>query len=444
MKRFVFVAVVLAAAAGLGWMVYQKVKETKEEPPPPQRTAVAVEAAPVSRASISHVGRFTGSLEAESRFVVAPKVGGRLKTLLVHIGDRVESGQLLATLDDEEFRQQVEQAQAELKMAEANVADCASALDAARREYERAVALHEKKIASESGLDEAQARYRATEAKHKMALAQVDQKKAALNAAELRLSYTKIGAAWEEDRVSLASSAAGERVVGERYVDEGELLRANDPIVSVLNISQLKAVVHVTEIAYANIEPGQKVSITTDAWPGRSFSGTIMRVAPLLREKSRQAQVEISVPNAEGVLKPGMFVRAEVVFDHQPEAIVVPVASLCRRNGNRGVFLVDEFEQGIRARFVTVTVGIIDGALAQIVHPPDGFEAEKVVTMGQHLLQDGDAIMLPEIELPQDTENASESEGAAAESKAVDPARQAHVEQPDAEGQPVNATGGGQ
>ena len=135
---------------------------------------------------------FSGSLYAFSKFVVAPKIAGRLKEIRVNIGDRVSGGQLLAVLDDDEYRQQAVQAEAELEVARATLQERRNVLENARREYQRTLALREKKIASESQLDTAASEFKTQEAKEKVAVAQVAQKEAALAAAKVRLSYARI------------------------------------------------------------------------------------------------------------------------------------------------------------------------------------------------------------------------------------------------------------
>jgi multidrug efflux pump subunit AcrA (membrane-fusion protein) len=129
--------------------------------------------------------------------------------------------------------------------------------------------------------------------------------------------------------------------------------------------------------------------ITTDAFPARTFSGTVVRKAPLLKESSRQARVEIEVPNPERLLAPGMFVRAEIQFAAHDDATVVPAGAVVRRNEQSGVFLADA--TALKARFVPIAVGIVNAQLAEVLAPV--FEG-RVVTLGQHLLEDGAAIVL--------------------------------------------------
>lgn len=401
MKKFLLVLLVLAIVVMAGWQIYSRLFVTDiTQKPGRAAVSVAVETRPIYKDSIRDVGVFTGSLEPKSRFDVAPKVGGWLKELLVDVGDRCQRNQIIAVLDDEEFAQEVEQARAELQVATANAANYASDLDIAKREYERAKALREKQIASASELDVSEAAFNASQTRHKVSLAQVNQKEAALKTALVRLSYTKVRAFWEEDdqaRVGGVQRDKGVlRVVGERFVDEGELLSVNQPIVSILENNPLTAVVYVIERDYPKVTIGQQAIISTDAYPGRTFTGSITRIAPMLKESSRQARLEVEVPNPDLTLKPGMFVRAKVEFTRHENAMLVPLGALVRRDDKEGLFIADT--QNLKARFVPVTTGIINGEIVEIAEPQI---SGLVITMGNHLLEDGSDITLPKIESPQ-------------------------------------------
>ncbi|HET6427025.1 MAG TPA: biotin/lipoyl-binding protein, partial [Phycisphaerae bacterium] len=199
MKKLLLIVIVLGIVALTGWGIHRRLAASGDSQGQQRRiVAVPVEVAPVQKTSIADVGTFTGSLLPKSQFLVAPKIGGRLKQLMVNLGDPVKRDQLIALLDDEEYIQQVEEAKAEWEVAEANVEACASPLEVARREYDRVKALREKKIASESELDASEADFKASQAKHKVALAQMAQRAAALKATEIRLSYATVRASWEK------------------------------------------------------------------------------------------------------------------------------------------------------------------------------------------------------------------------------------------------------
>ena len=382
-EAMIGMAAVLAAVAGCSQTPGEPAKPGGKRGP----QAVAVEVAPVETGTIRDVGTFTGSIVARSRFVVAPKVSGRLKRLTVDIGDRVRCGQLIAELDDDEYAQALEQARAELAVAKANVAQAASSLHTARRELDRVEKLRGKSIASESELDVARAGHDSAAALQAVALAEVSRREAALRAAEVRFSYTRIRASWE----AAPECATTERIVGERFVHEGAMLGANAPIVSVLDLATVKAVVHVVERDYSRLSPGHDAVVKVDAFPKREFRGGIERVAPVLKESSRQARVEVTVPNAEGLLKPGMFARVTVIFGVHEGVTIVPTDALARRGDERGVFLLDEARG--KVSFVPVSVGMVEGPRAEVLEPE--LEGE-IVTLGLHLLEDGSSVILPD------------------------------------------------
>ena len=180
-------------------------------------------------------------------------------------------------------------------------------------------------------------------------------------------------------------------LIGERFVDEGALLQVNQPIVSILENDILTAVVYVVEKDYPKIKVDQRAIISTDAYPNKTFTGTIVRIAPLLQESSRQARVELEVPNTDLLLKPGMFIRARIEFAVVENATLIPLAALVRRDGTQGIFIVDT--NNLKARFVPVKVGIVSNEQVEILEPEI---SGLVATLGNHLLEDGADITLPE------------------------------------------------
>jgi RND family efflux transporter MFP subunit len=350
-----------------------------------QRTgSVAVEVAPIVEGSIRDLGLFSGTLVPKSQFVIAPKVSGKLQKLFVDIGDRVTNGQVVALIEDEEYRQQVIQAEADLNVAKANQEEARAGVELARRELERTESLYKNEIMSDSQMDAARAAFNAQEAKFKVTDAQVSNRLSALEAARVRLSYTRIAASWEK--------GSGTRYVGERFVHEGALLSPNSQIISVIELQPITSVIFATEKDYFRIQPGQDAAITSTAFAGREFRGKVSRVAPLLKEESRQARVEIDIDNEDDSLKPGMFVNASIEFARREKAKLVPFSSLVQRGPQTGVFLADI--ENKRAVFKPVKLGIVQGENAEVLEPADisGY----AVVLGQHLLQDGMNIILPE------------------------------------------------
>ena len=141
---------------------------------------------------------------------------------------------------------------------------------------------------------------------------------------------------------------------------------------------------------YAMLHPGQKIVLTTDAFPGEQFQGQVERIAPVFKQATRQARVELKIDNPGQRLKPGMFIRAVVVLDRKLDATIVPQQALIRRDDVTGLFLVSD--DGRSVSWHEVVVGIRNGERVQVTG--DGLSG-RVVILGQQLLNDGAAITIP-------------------------------------------------
>lgn len=384
-RRIALPLVFVILFCGLGWMTYRALQpshQAQDGGRPTSRPAVAVYVAPVESGLVRDIRTFSGTLTPRAQFDVAPKISGRVERLFVDVGDPVQRGQLVAQLDDEEFVQQVEQARAELAVARANLEEAGSELDIAEKELVRIESLRGQMVTSQAELDLTRSRYLAQQARLRVAEAQVEQRLAALRAAEVRLSYARVVAVWPDNGDNQP------RIVGERFVDEGAMLSANAPMLSVLDITNLRAIFHVTERDYARIRIGQEALVTVDALRDTRFEGYVARVAPIFREASRQARIELELPNPEGVMKPGMFIRARLELARSEDAVLVPSESLVRRDGQLGIFLIQEDT----AHLVPVQVGIEENGRSQILSPED--LSGEVVVLGQHLLENGSTVRI--------------------------------------------------
>jgi RND family efflux transporter MFP subunit len=343
---------------------------------------VPVEVAEIERGAIESRRVFTGTLEAAAQFVVAAKVGGRIERIDLDLADAVTRGQVVAQLEDAEYRQAVAQARAELAVARAQGAANNKALEIARRAYARVSDLHDRGITSEQELDEVMAEKLRAEAQTEIATAQMQRARAALREAEIRQDYTRVTADWPE--------GDEERIVAARHADEGETVATNAPLLTIVDLDPVNVIVYVTEKDYAALAERQAVSLTTDAYPGETFDGEVARVAPVFRSESRQARVELRVSNPDRRLKPGMFVRAETVLARVEDATIVPEDALVTRDGQHVVFVVSDDGRTVTAR--PVEVGVREGGRVQV----SGDQVTgRVVTLGQQQLEDGTDVTIP-------------------------------------------------
>ncbi len=373
---------VLAVVGALAWGAIGRVQDLAQKPAPRGGDrAVPVEVAMIERGPIEHRRTFTGTLDPKAEFVVAPKVSGRVERLDVDLADTVTRGQRVAKLDNDEYVQSVAQAKAELAVAKANLAEAESLLNIAERELQRAEKLHARGVASESQRDTATADQLAKQARVAVTGAQVIQSQAALEGARIRLGYTDVTAGWR--------GGNDQRVVAERYVDEGETVAANAPLLRIVEMHPITAVFFVTERDYTLLRSGQAVTLRTDAHPGAVFEGRIARIAPVFSESTRQARVEVGIDNPELQLKPGMFVRATVVLDRVEDATIVPEQALVRRDGSDGVFVIADDGKSVSWR--VVEVGVHQDGRVQVIG--NGL-TKQVVTLGQQLLDDNSAVSI--------------------------------------------------
>ncbi len=382
-RILILTVLLIGAVAGLAWGILDRLQgRTGSHKSSKAFRPVPVEVAQIQRGPIALKREFSGELEALAEFVVAPKVSGRVERMMVNIADGVQRGQVVAELDNDEYVQAVAQAQADLMVARANLSGAKSALEIANREYKRTESLLKRGIASDSEFDAARQDQLAKQAQLKVAAAQVTKAESSLETANIRLGYTKVTAGWpggDEDRV-----------VAERYVDEGQTVAANAPLLSIVELDPIVGVVFVTERDYARLELGQVVSLTTDAYPGEQYKGRIDRIAPVFHKSTRQARIEMTIDNPQNRLKPGMFIRATVVLARVPEATIVPEQALTKRDDRSGIFIVSEDGRSVTWR--QVKEGIREGDRVQV--EGEGLSGW-VVTLGQQLVDDGTRITIP-------------------------------------------------
>ena len=384
-KRKVLITVVIIVAIAFGWQIISRIIEHGDSnrfmgQKGPR--AVPVDVAEIKIGPIELRKTFSGTLESPSEFVVAPKIGGRVELLNVDIGDTIKRNQVVARLDDAEYEQAVLLAKADLAVAKANLVEAQSADEIAERELKRVSELLKEGLASDSEHDSAKADQLAKQAKLAVSDAQVKKAEASLETAKIRLGYTKIAAGW--------TGGDDNRAVGERFVNEGDMVSANTPLLSIVELDPVLGIIFVSEKDYVYLKPGQSAFLTTDAHPDEIFDGAISRIAPVFRQATRQARVELTLDNHELRLKPGMFIRATIVFKKMKDALIVPEQALTKRNNKDGIFVVSDDHKTVR--WCPVKVGIRENEKVQIER--EGLTKGLVVTLGQQLLDDGSSIFI--------------------------------------------------
>ena len=360
------------------------------------RPAMTVELARAERRDLVEQVTIVGNLIGAATVEVVPKVGGRLRTVSVRLGDPVSRGQVIAQIEDNEIREQVKQAEASFEVARASIRQREADLKFAETSLERSRNLYARQLLPRQTLDDNDARYQAAAAQLDLARAQFTQASSRLD--ELRITL---------DNTTIVSPVDG--FVGKRLLDPGAFVSSNSPVVSVVDIRQVRLVVNLVEKDLRRVAVGAAGRVDVDAFPGETFEGRVARIAPVLDPSTRTAEMEIEIPNPTFRLKPGMYARVLLTVDRRPQALSVPGNALVTLEGRRGVFVPLQGDAarasappprpgrapaGQKVRFVTVSTGIQQGDHVEITEGLS--EGETVVTTGAAALREGDTIVLAE------------------------------------------------
>ncbi len=370
-----------------GLLFFQSTADSQQKRPRGP-SATLVEAEAPSRRTLKQVLRLAGTATAASRFTLTSQTSGRLLSLPVQVGQYVKKGQLIAQMEAQTFQQDMRQIEADLAVLKAQKKEAQATLTLAEKEFDRDATLYTKKLVSKTELDTSRTTLETQRSRLSVLEAQLQQKKVALQGGALRLSDTKIYARWP-------GQAA--HVVSKRFVDAGAIMSANTPLVECVSLDPIVVRTSVSEKEFTQLNTGQKVNLRSDAYPGRTFGGAVARIAPVLDPETRNGEVEIQVPNPEHLLKPGMFLQGELIIATRVNVPTLPRAALVEKEVNQsnvtGVFLLKSQDEGQKVSFVPVKTGFEEAGFVEIMSPDI---QGKVVTLGNHLLQDGSLVRLPQ------------------------------------------------
>lgn len=325
----------------------------------------------VSRGNIRATVTATGTLNAVTTVLVGTQVSGTIKSLYADYNSYVKKGQLLAQIDPATFEAQVQQAKANLAVAEANVEKAKAAVLDASRALARNKLLAGRNLIARSDLDTAETNELAAVAQQKAAAAQVEQTRAALKIAMTNLQYTRI-----------VSPVDG--MVISRNVDVGQTVAASFQTPTLFNIAQdlakMQIDVSVDEADIGRIREGQPVEFTVDAYSDRILQGrtTAIRNAPIIVQNVVTYDVIVLVQNREKILKPGMTANVSIITARRDNVLKVPNAALRFRPGNKELTGVKAPERKgpvvwvldkKNPRRVAVATGISDGNNTEVISP---------------------------------------------------------------------------
>ena len=349
-KIFRTTAIILTVAAlvgcgGSGEKGAQKATTTMKE-------VEKVKVQTLEKERIAKSLELSATLEGYETMNIAPSITGHIEHIYVEVGSRVQKGSMLVRMD-----------QTQLNTTRIN-------LNSTKTEFDRVSALKQSGSISQQVYDQTKAGYDQLAENEKFL----------------------------EQNTFVRAQFAG--VISGKYYEDGEMY-AGQPILTLTQISRLKAIINIPETYFSLIKQGMKVEVESDIYPGTVFPATIEIVYPTIDAASHTFQAKLNIPNASEKIRPGMYVRTRLAVG-EVDAIVVPYQSVLKLTGSndRYVFVVDrdrsgaddtQNADGITARRVAVTLGQrFDDRIEIIPVEADALKAgDQLVVTGQARLVDG-------------------------------------------------------
>ena len=313
--------------------------------------AKAVSAEAVREEQMRRSVEVVGTLAAEDQVTIASQAEGAVSRVLVDLGDHVKAGQPLIELDREKLEYNLQNQKAALARALAkygandpghlpptndtpDVKKAEAELRQAKQAFDRAEELNKRQLIPRQALDDADATLRSKQAAYDSALqnaknlnADIDASNAMLQLADRQLRDATIRAPFEG-------------YVQKRLVSLGEFVKNMEPVMEVVRLDPLKAVGEIPEKMAPWVQVGQDVDLSVDAFPNKTIEGKVSRISPAVNTPTRAFSFEATVPNKEGLLKPGTFARIHVATALIEPVLTIPYTAMQYRYGNYRAFVV--------------------------------------------------------------------------------------------------------
>jgi membrane fusion protein, multidrug efflux system len=324
---------------GAGVFMYEPqlmASEPEKQASPPAMPPMPVETAEVRVADSAELISAVGSLRSDESVVIAAEIAGRVTKIGFSEGEQVKSNKVLIKLDSNVL-------QAELDQTIAN-------RDLSQSTYERAENLLKDNAVSKQERDEAYAKYKLDEARVRLASAQLA-------------------------KTTIIAPFSG--TLGLRQVSLGDYIQPGQTLVNLEAIKQLKVEFSIPEKNIATVKVGQKINLTSDAYPGRTFTSSIYAINPMVDPVSRSLIVRGRLNNSSRELLPGQFVKIQLQVANRTDALFIPEQALIPQPNTKLVFTVVD---GI-AQMVPVETGTRIKGWVEITN---GLNIGDIVVTGGH------------------------------------------------------------
>ena len=338
------------------------------------KNRVRYQTAPIKRRTITQVVEASGTINPVNTVSVGSTVSGLISAIYVDFNSKVTKGQLLAEIDPRTFQATVDQNQASMNSAEADLANREAALEMSEKTLRRYRNLYARSFIPKADLDQAEADYKSNLAQVNAAKAKISQTRAQYNQSLVNLNYTKI-------------TAPVSGMIISREIDLGQPVAASFQAPELFTIAQdlekMQIEVNVSEADIGDVKEGQEVTYTLDGYPNSIFNGKVtqVRISPTTVSNVVTYSVIVTVDNKDLKLKPGMTANVSIITAKNEDVLSVPNIALKftpqtdgKKYKTQGLWVKD----GMHIKRIDIQTGASDDSYTE-VKGDNIYEGERVL-----------------------------------------------------------------
>jgi membrane fusion protein (multidrug efflux system) len=298
-------------AAALGACLLLGLAACGSDPAEPEVTGAPVTLQRVLAVDVTDRIEATGELLAKERAQIAAEVAGQVTEIRIDEGGAAQAGDAVLTIDPE--RRTLER-----DSARARVTESQAALREQEREYERIKELHQRKVASQTQLDQTETKLKLARSRRVAAEAELGMQERALADAVVRAPF------------------AG--MIADRLVSRGEYVTPGQKLFELVSLDPIEVEFHLTEIDSSRVRLGNDVGVRVAPFPDETFSATVTIVSPTIDPRTRTLRVKAQLDNADGRLRPGLFARVDLGIARREGVPMISEEAVLQRADGAVVF----------------------------------------------------------------------------------------------------------
>lgn len=324
----------------------------------------------IKRGTIAKSLSYVGDVHAQTMVRLYSKIPDRINKFYVENGDFVKAGDPIAQIENSRLRDAVNQANAGLNTALAQLLNV-------QEEFKRATSLYEAKAMSQSQYDQIKTQKEVTEEAVKQA----------------RAAYTSMNSNLSDALIKAPISG----IVADRVLEEGDMAAGQIPVANIYQMDSVKVVVQMAEAEVGKIRLGMNASLSVAGYPGKQFRGVIAKISPVINPQTRTIEAEIEVSNLDHQLKPGMFAEVKILLQEKPNILLISksdvdtkTSQISTGDGLRDSKVISTYSvfviQDSLARYRAINVGIEADQVYEVLSGLK--EGDQVVSVGRTILND--------------------------------------------------------